>query len=87
MSTAAAPRVHHKPDEADRALLNQLQAGLAFVRAPFAEIGSRIGMLHEGRMVEISTPAEFVRSSQAEVKSFLDSQFITREGTWEKELA
>ena len=34
---------HHKPDEADRELLNQLQAGLAFVREPFAEISARIG--------------------------------------------
>ena len=44
MTTAATTRVHHKPDEADRELLNALQAGLAFVREPFAEIGERIGM-------------------------------------------
>jgi siroheme decarboxylase len=44
VTTAAAPRIHHKPDEADRALLNELQAGLAFVPEPYAEIGSRIAM-------------------------------------------
>ena len=47
MSTTASERVRHKPDEGDRELLNQLQAGLAFVRSPFAEIGSRIGMDEE----------------------------------------
>ena len=36
-----------KPDDADRELLNQLQAGLAMVREPYAEIGSRIGMDQE----------------------------------------
>ena len=46
-TTAPAGRVHHKPDEADRELLNQLQAGLALVREPYAEIGSRIGMAQE----------------------------------------
>lgn len=46
-TTAPAGRVHHKPDEADRELLNQLQAGLALVREPYAEIGSRIGMDEE----------------------------------------
>ena len=39
MSTTTPERIHHKPDEADRELLNQLQAGLAFVREPYAEIG------------------------------------------------
>ena len=47
--TTALPtgRVAYKPDEADRELLNQLQAGLAIVREPYAEIGSRIGMDEE----------------------------------------
>ena len=46
-TTATAGRVHHKPDEADRELLNQLQAGLALVREPYAEVGGRIGMDEE----------------------------------------
>lgn len=48
-------------------------------------IASRIAMLHEGRIVELSPPAEFIKSEQEEVQMFLESQFITRKGTWEKE--
>ncbi len=45
MTTAApSPRIHHKPDDTDRELLNQLQAGLALVRTPYAEVGERIGL-------------------------------------------
>ncbi len=47
-------------------------------------IGSRIAMLHGGRVAEISTPDEFVKSKNAEVQSFLRSQFITQEGAWER---
>lgn len=72
MTTAAAPRVHHKPDEADRALLNQLQAGLAFVRAPFAEIGSRIGMDEEEVLRRLT------RLKEAEIVRQLSAIFDTR---------
>lgn len=48
-------------------------------------IASRIAMLHEGRIVELSAPAEFVESKQEEVQLFLESQFITRKGTWERD--
>jgi DNA-binding Lrp family transcriptional regulator len=44
MTTTAPPRTHHKPDDADRELLNAMQAGLALVRRPYAEIAERIGM-------------------------------------------
>lgn len=47
-------------------------------------IGSRIAMLANGKMVEISTPAEFVKSSHPEVQRFLEAQYITREGEWER---
>ena len=47
-------------------------------------IGSRIMMIHEGRIVENATPADFIRSGDAIVKSFLDSQYITRKGKWEE---
>jgi phospholipid/cholesterol/gamma-HCH transport system ATP-binding protein len=47
-------------------------------------IGSRIMMLHEGRIVENATPAEFLRSDNATVQSFLESQYITRKGKWEE---
>jgi len=45
MTTTAAPRrIHHKPDDRDRELLNALQAGLPLVRRPFEEIGRAIAM-------------------------------------------
>ena len=47
-------------------------------------IGTRIAMLHEGRIVEVSTPAEFVKSRNEVVKSFLEAQYITKQGVWEK---
>jgi phospholipid/cholesterol/gamma-HCH transport system ATP-binding protein len=47
-------------------------------------IGTRIAMLHEGRFVELSTPDEFIASKQEEVRSFLEAQFITRRGKWER---
>jgi DNA-binding Lrp family transcriptional regulator len=67
MSTTTPDRVHHKPDEADRELLNQLQAGLAFVREPFAEIGSRIGMDEEEvlRRLDLLKRAQIVRQLSA----------------------
>ena len=67
MTTAATTRVHHKPDDADRELLNQLQAGLAFVREPFAEIGGRISMDEEEvlRRLQRLKDAEIVRQLSA----------------------
>jgi len=47
-------------------------------------IGSRIMMLHEGRIVENATPEEFIRSKDATVQSFLESQYITKKGNWEE---
>lgn len=44
MTTTAPARANHKPDAADRALLDALQAGLALERRPYAEVGERIGM-------------------------------------------
>lgn len=46
-------------------------------------IGTRIAMLFAGRLVELATPADFVHSQVAEVRAFLDSQYITRRGNWE----
>ncbi len=46
-------------------------------------IGSRIMMLHGGKIVENATPEEFVRSKNATVQSFLESQYITKKGKWE----
>jgi phospholipid/cholesterol/gamma-HCH transport system ATP-binding protein len=49
-------------------------------------IGTRIAMLYGGKIVELSTPEEFIKSSLPEVRSFLESQFITKEGSWERNL-
>jgi len=46
-------------------------------------IGSRIMMLHGGKIVENATPEEFIRSKDETVKSFLESQYITKKGKWE----
>jgi len=46
-------------------------------------IGSRIMMLHGGKIVENSTPEEFIRSKDPTVQSFLESQYITKKGKWE----
>jgi len=47
-------------------------------------IGSRILMIDGGKIVENATPAEFVRSENETVQRFLESQYITRRGAWEK---
>ena len=67
MSTTTPERIRHTPDEADRELLNQLQAGLAFVREPFAEIGARIGMDEEEvlRRLDLLKRGEIVRQLSA----------------------
>ena len=50
-------------------------------------IGSRIMMLHEGKIVENATPDEFIRSKDKTVQSFLESQYITKKGKWETGLS
>jgi len=47
-------------------------------------IGTRIAMIYEGRILEISRPTEFVKSQNEIVKSFLDAQYITKRGAWER---
>jgi phospholipid/cholesterol/gamma-HCH transport system ATP-binding protein len=47
-------------------------------------IGTRIAMLHEGRILEVSTPEEFIRSKHEVVRGFLEAQYITKRGAWEK---
>jgi phospholipid/cholesterol/gamma-HCH transport system ATP-binding protein len=46
-------------------------------------IGSRIMMLHGGKIVENAPPEEFIRSKDPTVQSFLESQYITKKGKWE----
>jgi phospholipid/cholesterol/gamma-HCH transport system ATP-binding protein len=47
-------------------------------------IGSRIAMLSSGRICELAEPAGFIQSECEEVRLFMDAQFITRRGAWEK---
>jgi len=47
-------------------------------------IASRIAVIHGGRMVEISTPEAFVRSQHPVVRGFLEAQYITARGKWER---
>ncbi len=47
-------------------------------------IGTRIAVLDQGRIIEVSTPRQFVRSTHPFVKSFLASQYITQRGEWEE---
>ena len=47
-------------------------------------IGTRIALLHDGRFVELSEPDRFIESSHPNVMGFLESQFITKRGSWER---
>ncbi|MFH0907906.1 MAG: ATP-binding cassette domain-containing protein [bacterium] len=49
-------------------------------------IGTRIAMLHEGRIIELATPQEFVNSKNEVVQSFLEAQYITKSGFWAKDV-
>ncbi|MDD4871876.1 MAG: ATP-binding cassette domain-containing protein [Kiritimatiellae bacterium] len=49
-------------------------------------IGTKIAMLHGGKIVELCAPAEFVNSDVPEVQGFLESQFITKAGSWERNM-
>ena len=49
-------------------------------------IGTRIAMLHEGRIIELATPKDFVNSKNEIVQSFLEAQYITKSGFWEKDV-
>ena len=46
-------------------------------------IAHRIAVLQDGKIIEISTPAEFVESRNEQVVRFLESQYITKRGAWE----
>ncbi len=48
-------------------------------------IATRIAMLSEGRIVELSTPEDFIRSKTEAVVRFLEAQYITTRGSWEKQ--
>ncbi len=47
-------------------------------------IGTRILMIDGGRAVENASPQAFIESNNKTVQQFLESQYITRRGEWEK---
>lgn len=47
-------------------------------------IGTRIAMLKDGIIVELATPQDFINSANNEVQAFLESQYITKSGSWER---
>jgi len=47
-------------------------------------IGTRIMMIDGGKIVESAAPHDFIHSENEIVKRFLESQYITRRGAWEK---
>jgi phospholipid/cholesterol/gamma-HCH transport system ATP-binding protein len=49
-------------------------------------IGTEIAMLYGGKIVELSAPKDFVNSSSEAVRGFLESQFITKAGSWERNI-
>ena len=49
-------------------------------------IGTRIAMLYGGHIVELSTPEKFVESQGEEVRGFLEAQYVTRRGAWERSM-
>ena len=47
-------------------------------------IGTRLAMLHGGRIVEVATPEAFIRSEHPVVRDFLAAQYINHQAPWEK---
>ena len=47
-------------------------------------ISTRIAMLGGGRVLSIDPPADFIRSTIPQARAFLDAQYITRRGAWER---
>jgi len=48
-------------------------------------VGSRIAMIMGGQFIEVADPDAFIRSKDPRVQEFLESQYITRRGAWEKD--
>lgn len=47
-------------------------------------IGTRLAMLHGGKIVEIATPENFIRSKHPVVRDFLAAQYINHRAPWEE---
>jgi siroheme decarboxylase len=79
MTTTATRRLHHKPDDADRELLNALQAGLPLVRRPYAGVGEAVGMDEAEvlRRLRVLREADIVR----QVSAIFDTRALGYEST------
>jgi DNA-binding Lrp family transcriptional regulator len=80
VTTTASTRIHHKPDDADRELLNALQAGLPLVRDPYRAVGATIGMTED----EVLARVQILR--QAGIVRQLSAIFDTRALGYESSL-
>lgn len=47
-------------------------------------IGTRIAMISDGRIIELATPGDFINSKNDLVIKFLESQYVTKRGKWER---
>ena len=47
-------------------------------------IASRIALISDGTFAEIATPEAFIKSKNDVVQKFLEAQYITKPGEWEK---
>lgn len=47
-------------------------------------IGDRIALLYDGNFIQVGSRDDFLDSDNPEVKAFLESQFITKRGSWER---
>ena len=59
-----------------RALEGRLGKGMVFVTHDVREgllLGTRLGLMHEGRLAFLGTPEEFRRSSDPQVKQFMEA--------------
>jgi DNA-binding Lrp family transcriptional regulator len=72
MTTTHRERVHHKPDEVDRRLLNALQAGMPLTRTPYADVGLDVG-LDESEVL-----ARVARLKDAQIIRQISAIFDTR---------
>ena len=48
-------------------------------------IADRIGLLNAGKVIVNLSPEKFIKSENPEVVKFLEAQYITKRGSWEKE--
>jgi phospholipid/cholesterol/gamma-HCH transport system ATP-binding protein len=48
-------------------------------------VADRIGLLYSGKVIVDLPPEDFIKSENAEVVKFLEAQYITKRGLWEKE--